>query len=140
MFVNWRPCRASHTVEKRTFSIQLCSTGRPSRRRWLFGLDLKVEKLSPKRVLEPIASLIPPQDTHPRTTPTPGTTQQFPATTPTLAWLLSLLPLLAASQRGAFLVPRASSVCPTTVKPAARGINDIFLTTATFSIAFAALG
>ena len=55
----------------------------------------------------------------------------------TLAWL-SLLLLLAASQRGAFLVPLASSVCHTTAE--ARGIDPMPSTTAAPAVALAALG
>ena len=55
----------------------------------------------------------------------------------TLAWL-SLLLLFAASQRGAFLVPLASSVCHTT--GAARGIDPMLPTTAALAVALAALG
>ena len=57
-----------------------------------------------ENVYDPIASLILPQKHTHAHTPTPGTTQQHP-TTLTLVWLLSLLLLLAASQRGTFLVP-----------------------------------
>ena len=55
----------------------------------------------------------------------------------TLAWL-SLLLLLAASQRGAFLVPLASSVYHTTA--AARGLDPMLPTTAAPAVALAALG
>ena len=55
----------------------------------------------------------------------------------TLAWLL-LLFLLAASQRGAFLSPLASTVYHTTA--AARGIDLILRTTATPAVALEALG
>ena len=55
----------------------------------------------------------------------------------TLAWL-SLLLLLAASQRGAFLVPLASSVYRTTA--ATRGIDPMLPTTAAPAVALAALG
>ena len=55
----------------------------------------------------------------------------------TLAWL-SLLLLLAASQRGAFLVPLASSVYHTTA--AARGLDPLLPTTAAPAVALAALG
>ena len=54
-----------------------------------------------------------------------------------LAWL-SLLFLLAASQRGAFLVPLASSVYHTTA--AARGIDPMLPTTAAPAVALAAPG
>ena len=67
----------------------------------------------------------------------PHSTVSYKALTP--AWL-SLLFLLAASQRGAFLLiaPLASSVYRTTA--AARDIDPILLTTATPGIALAALG
>ena len=87
----------------------------------------------------PVASLIPPQNTHPHAhTPTPGTREQCHTTAPTLAWL-SLLLLLAASQRGALLAPLASSVYHTTA--AARGIDAILpTTTRTPAVALASLG
>ena len=72
--------------------------------------DWMVEKLSRKSFtpdFEPIASLIPPQSTHPHAhTPISGTTQQYHITAPTLP-LLSLLLLFAASQRGALRSPAA---------------------------------
>ena len=55
----------------------------------------------------------------------------------TLASLSQLL-LLAASQRGAFLVLLASSVCHTTAAP--RGLNPMLPTTAAAAVALAALG
>ena len=54
-----------------------------------------------------------------------------------MAWLSLLLLLLAASQRGAFLVPLASSVYHTTA--AARGMDPMLPTTAAPAVA-AALG
>ena len=61
----------------------------------------------------PIASLVPPPTTHPHAhTPIPGTTQQYHTTAPKLTWL-SLLLLLAASQRGAFLAPLSPATCIT---------------------------
>ena len=87
---------------------------------------------------EPIASLIPPQSTYPHAhTPIPGATQQYHTTAPTLP-LLSLLLLLAASQRGALLAPLATSVYHTTA--VARVIDAISPTTATPAAALAALG
>ena len=70
-----------------------------------------------------LETLIPSQkNTH---TPThTSTTQQHPTAAQTLARLLSLLLLLAASQRGIFLAPPASSVYHTMA--AARGIDDIW--------------
>ena len=55
----------------------------------------------------------------------------------TLAWL-SLLLLLAVSQRGAFLVLLASSVYHTTA--AARGLDPMLPKTAAAAVALAALG
>ena len=55
----------------------------------------------------------------------------------TLAWLFQLL-LLAASQRGAFLVLLASSVYHTTA--AARGLGPMLPTAAAAAVALAALG
>ena len=92
-------------------------------------LGVRVGLLS--RNVSPIASFIPPRNTHPHAhTPIPGTIQQY-TTAQTLAWLLSLL-LFAASQRGTFLAPPASSVYFTTA--AARRICDILPTTATLSV------
>ena len=48
--------------------------------------------------------------TNTRTPTHPCHVLRYPTATLTLAWLLSLLLLLAASQRGTFLVPPASSV------------------------------
>ena len=83
--------------------------------------------------------LISPPNTHPTR---PHTHTRYHSTVSykalTLAWL-SLLLLLAASQRGAFLAPLASSVYHTTA--AARGIDPILPTTATpTAVALAALG
>ena len=81
---------------------------------------------------------MPPQNTHPHAhTPIPGTTQEYQTTAPTLAWL-SLLLLLAASQRGALPASLASSVYYTTA--VARVIDAILPTTATPAVASAALG
>ena len=75
---------------------------------------------------------------HPTTKHTPTRPYNTKYTTaPTLAWL-SLLLLLAASQRGVFLVPLASSVNHTTT--AARGNNVILSTTGTPAVALTALG
>ena len=54
-----------------------------------------------------------------------------------MAWLLSLLLLLAASQRGAFLSPTAGSVY-NIMMAAARGIDAILPTTATPAVDVAA--
>ena len=78
------------------------------------------------------------QNTHPHThTPIPSTIQQYNSSAPTLAWL-SLLLLLAASQRGALLAPLASSVYHTTT--AARAIHAILPTKATPAVVLVALG
>ena len=82
---------------------------------------------------ERIASFIQPPNTrshgHPATRPHTHIrcNREVSYKAVTLAWL-SLLLLLAASQRGAFLVPLTSSVYDTTA--AARGINPILPTTA----------
>ena len=129
----------SYTVGK-LFRLRM-PTGGSSRKTRLFRLDLPVEKLSRKflhLLFEPIASPIQPQNTHPHAhTPIPGTTQQYHTTAPTLPWL-SLLLLLAASQRGAILAPLTSRVYHTTA--AARVIDAILPTTATPAVAVAALG
>ena len=54
-----------------------------------------------------------------------------------LAWV-SLMLLLAASQRGAFLLPLASSVYHTTA--AARGLGPMLPPTAAPAVALSALG
>ena len=97
------------------------------------GSASRKSKVIRKRIFEPIASLISPQNTHPHAhTPIPGTTQQHHTTAPTLVWLLSLLLLLAASQRGAYLASPASSVYHTMA--AARGIDVILPTTVTLAV------
>ena len=86
-------------------------------------------KSQSKTCFEAIASLNPPQHTHPHAhTPIPGTTQQNHTTAPKPSGLLSLMLLLAASQRGAYLTPPTSSVYHTMA--AARGIGVISSTTA----------
>ena len=90
---------------------------------------------------EPIASFIPPPNTHPHS----HTATYHPYLVPqcsimqgaALAWL-SLLLLLAASRRGAFPVPLASSVYHKTA--AARGIDSMLPTTSAPAVALAALG
>ena len=98
------------------------------------------ETQSKKKVLhlffEPIASLIPPQNTRPHALIPPGTTQQYHTTAPTLPWL-SLLLLLTASQRAALLAPLASGVYHTT---AVARVDAMLPTTATPAVASAALG
>ena len=136
----------SYTVEKSLsrlnfFRLRFPTTGGSSRKTSeLFRLDLS--KNSVEKVLylffEPIASLIPPKNTHQHAhTPIPGTTQQYHTTAPTLP-SLSLLLLLAASQRGALPAPPASSVYHTTA--VARVIDAISPTTVMPAVALAALG
>ena len=138
----------SYTVEKGLFRLNFfrlrIPTGGSSRKSRVFDWILQ-SKNSVEQVLhvffEPIASFIPPPNTHPH-----GHTATHPHTryhtavsykALTLAWL-SLLLLLAASQRGAFLVPLASSMYHTTA--AARGIDPVLPTTAAPDVALAALG
>ena len=52
--------------------------------------------------------------------------------------ITSLLLLVAASQRGAFLIPLTSSMCHTTA--AARGLDPMLPITAAPAVALAALG
>ena len=104
---------------------------------WICQSKNSVEKVL-HLFFEPIASLIPPQNIHPHAhTPIPGTTQQYHTTALTLPWL-SLLLLLAASQRGALLAPLASSMYHTTAA-VARVIDAILPTTATPAVGLAAL-
>ena len=99
----------SYTVEKGLFRLNFFRlnfpTGSASRK-------TQSKKFYTCFLFLPVASLIPPQQTHTHT-PIPGTTQQYHTTTPTLPWL-SLLLLLAASQRGALLAPLSISVYHTT--------------------------
>ena len=136
----------SHEVEKRLFRLNFfrlrISTGGSSRKTRLFRLDPPVEKLSRKsftRVFESIASPIPPPNTHPHGHTATHHTRYHTAVSYkalTLAWL-SLLLLLASSQRGAFLVPLASSVYHTSAPP--RGLDPMLPTTAAPAVALAAL-
>ena len=91
---------------------------------------------SVENVVELIVSLIPPQDTRLHTQTRYHTAVSYNSADD-VAWLLSLLLLLAASQRGTFL-PSASSVYHTMA--AARGIDDIVPTKATLVVGLAALG
>ena len=79
--------------------------------------------------------------THTHTATRPHTYTRYHTAVPykalTLASLSQLL-LLAGSQRGAFLVPLASSVYHTTA--AARGLDPMLPTTAAAAVALAALG
>ena len=119
----------SYTVEKELSRLDLLD--------WICQSKNLVDKVL-HLFFEPIASLIPPQNTHPHAhTTIPGTTQQYHTTAPTLPWL-SLLLLLAASQRGALLAPLASRVYHTTA--VARVIDAIVPTTATPAVALAVLG
>ena len=100
----------------------------------------KISRNSSKRVFEPFPSLIPPQVTRPHAhTPIPGTTDQYHTTAPTLARLISLQLLLAASYPWAFFAPLASSVYHT-MAPAC--VIDVILPTAATPaiMALAALG
>ena len=103
------------------------------------SVDLSVEKLKSKKFYT--CFLNPShRSSHHKTqthTPIPGTTQQYHTTAPTLPWL-SLLLLLAASQRGALVAPLASSVYHTTA--AARVVDVILLTTATSAVELVTLG
>ena len=100
-------------------------------------MDLPVEKPTENVFLNP-SHRSSHHKTHPHAhTPISGTAQQYHTTAPTLPWL-SLLLLLAASQHGALLAPLASSVYLTTA--VARVIDAILPTTATPTVALAALG
>ena len=135
----------SYAVEKGLFRLNFfrlrIPTGGSSRKTRLFQLDLSVEKLSRKSFTH---VFLPDGIAHPTTkhTPTrPHTHTRYHTAVSykalTLAWL-SLLLLLAARQRGASLVPLASSVYHTTA--AARGIDPMLPTTAKPAVAVAALG
>ena len=123
------------TQSRKGLSTQLFSTENSD---WRIQSKNSVEKVS-HVFHEPIASPIPPQNT--LTTTRPHTYTRYHTAVSykalTLRWL-SLLFLLAASQRGAFLVPLSSSVYHTTA--AARGIDHMLPTTATPAVALAALG
>ena len=120
------------------FSTQLFSTENSD---WRIQSKNSAEK-NLHVFLEPIASFIPPPNTHPTATrPHSHTRYSYHIAVSykalTMAWL-SLLLLLAASQRGAFLVPLASSVYHTTA--AARSIDPMLPTTAAPAVALAAPG
>ena len=147
-----KPKSGSLTQSKKGFSTQLFSTDNSDWRiqsvekldffDWILQSKSSVEKVL-HMFFEPIASPIPPPNTHPHghTTTRPYTHTRYHTAVPykalTLAWL-SLLLLLAASQRGAFLVSLASSVYHTTA--AARGIDPMLPTTTAPAVALAALG
>ena len=97
---------------------------------WILQSKNSVQKVLPL-FFQPIASLIPPQNKHRHAyTPIPGSIIQQRR--------LSLLLLLAVSQRGALLAPLASSVYHTTA--AARDIGAILPTTGTPAVALTPLG
>ena len=126
------------TQSKKPFSTQLFSTENSD---WRIQSKNSVAKVF-HVFFEPIASLIPPPNTHPHGhTATHPYQVQYHTAVPykavTLAWLSQLL-LLAASQRGAFLALLASSLYHTTA--AARGLDPMLPTTAAPSVALAALG
>ena len=140
-----KPKWLSYTVEKRAFRTQLFSTEFSG-----WGIQSKnstflTGSASRKAQSEKFYTCFfnpshrsSHHQKHPHAhTPIPATTQQYHTTAPTLAWL-SLLLLLAASQRGAFLAPLASSVYHTTT--AARSIDATLPATATPAVALAALG
>ena len=126
-----------YTVEKkRAFSTQFFSTEKSD---WRIQSKISVEKVYTcflNRSHRPSH-----HQTHTHTATRPHTHIRYHTAVSykalTLAWL-SLLLLLAASQRGALLVPLASSVYHTTA--AARGIDPMLPTTAASAVALAALG
>ena len=138
--------RASFTVEKQTFRRNIFRlsdpTGTSSRKGpsiYTGGVSVKLP--SRRRVMKPSHRSSHHKNTHTHTSTlpaVPGTTPQHHTTALTLAWLISLLLLLAASQRGAFLAPLTSSVYHTMA--VACGIDVILQTTATPAVASAALG
>ena len=126
---DWSPDRAF--LHSRKISTEFSDWGIQSKKS-TFSTRSASRKTQVEKVLhlffEPIASLIPPQNTHPHAhTPIPGATQQYHTTARTLPWL-SLLLLLAASQRGAVLALLASSMYHTTA--VARVIDALLPTTA----------
>lgn len=68
--------------------------------------------------------------------PTPRTSQHS-ATTPVMAWMLSLLRFLAASQLNTFVAPLASCVDHTMAGD--RGVDDICRKQTTLAVVVAAL-
>ena len=106
----------SYTVEKRLFRLNFCRlrfpTGGSGRKTRFFRLDGQLSRKSFTRVFLTDRIAHPTTKTHTHTATRPHTHTRYHTavsyTALTLAWL-SLLLLLAASQRGAFLVPLASS-------------------------------
>ena len=90
--------------------------------------------------MHPVQNVYEPLDSsnHNKCTPTHQSYQvrHYPTTSPTLAWLLSLLVLLAASQGDTFLVPPASSVYHTMAEGSSAGIDYIFPTAASLAVIF----
>ena len=134
----------SYTVEKVFFLLDFfrlrIPTGGSSRKNRFFRLDPPVEKLCQKCSLHVIfnrshRSSHHQAHIHAATWPH---TNAVSYKVLTLTWLSLLLPL-AASQRGAFLVPLASSSLYHTTA-AARGLDPMLPTTATPAVALAALG
>ena len=129
---------------KRAFSTQLFSTefsdwGIQSKKS-TFSTGSASRKIQPKKFTSVFLThcIAHPTTKHTPTRPHTQTryhTVSYKALT--LAWL-SLLFLLAPSQRGAFLAPLAGTVYHTMA--AARGIDPISRTTATSAVALAALG
>ena len=139
----------SYTVEKGFFRLNFFGLkipiGGSSRKTRVFRLDPPVEKTQSKKFYTCFfnrSHRSSHHQTHTHTTTRPHThTRNYTAVSYkalTLAWLLLLLLLLAANQRGAFLVPLASSVCHTTA--AARGIDPMLPITAAPAVTLAALG
>ena len=138
----------SYAVEKGLFRLDFfrlrIPTGGSSRKARLFRLDPPVEKLSRKsftRVFLNRSHRPSHHQTHTHTATRSHTHTRYHTAVSykalTLAWL-SLLLLLAASQRGAFLVPLASSVYHTMA--AARGLDHMLPTTAAPAVALTSLG
>ena len=103
-----------YTVEKGLFRLNFFRlsfpTGGPVEKLdffdWICQSKNSVEK-NLHIFFESIASLIPPQNTHPHAhTPIPGTTQQYHTTAPTLPWLS--LPLLSR-RKSAWRTPSSSA-------------------------------
>ena len=128
--------KSSFFSRKRAFSTQLFLTGNSD---WRIQSKNSVEKVHTcflNRSHRPSH-----HQTHTHTATRPHTHTRYHTAVSykalTLAWQ-SMLLLLAASQRGAFLVPLASSVYHTTA--AARGVDPMLPTTAAPAVALAALG
>ena len=138
----------TQSKKDRTFSTQLCSTENSDWRilskNSTFSTGSFSRKTQSKMFYTCFLSRLhrsSHHQTHIQTATRPHTQTRYHTAASykalTLAWL-SLLLLLAASQRGAFLVSFASSVYHTTA--AARGIDPMRPTTAAPAVALAALG